>query len=92
MINRLLISCPDGPGIVAAVSGFLFEHGANIVGSDQYSTHPERGTLLHAHGVLSCRSSSATARSSRPRSATLAERFSMSWRIALRRASAGAWR
>jgi formyltetrahydrofolate deformylase len=44
--GRLLISCPDGPGIVAAVSRFLFEAGANIVTSDQYSTHPERGTFF----------------------------------------------
>ena len=43
---RLLISCPDGPGIVAAISGFLFEQGANIVSSDQYSTHPEHGTFF----------------------------------------------
>ena len=43
---RLLISCPDGPGIVAAVSRFLFERGANIVASDQYSTHPEHGTFF----------------------------------------------
>jgi len=35
---RLLIQCPDRPGIVAAVSRFLFEHGANIVQADQYST------------------------------------------------------
>ncbi|MGB3891337.1 MAG: ACT domain-containing protein, partial [Priestia megaterium] len=27
--GRLLISCPDKPGIVAAVSTFLHEHGAN---------------------------------------------------------------
>jgi formyltetrahydrofolate deformylase len=43
---RLLISCPDGPGIVAAVSQFLFEQGANIVSSDQYSTHPEHGSFF----------------------------------------------
>ncbi len=35
---RLLIQCPDRPGIVAAVSTFLFQHGANIVQADQYST------------------------------------------------------
>jgi formyltetrahydrofolate deformylase len=35
---RLLIDCPDGPGIVAAVSGFLAARGANIVESDQHST------------------------------------------------------
>ena len=43
---RLLISCPDRPGIVAAVSEFLFESGANIVRSDQYSTDPEGGTFF----------------------------------------------
>jgi formyltetrahydrofolate deformylase len=43
---RLLISCPDRPGIVAAVSSFLFEHGANIVTSDQHSTDPEGGRFF----------------------------------------------
>jgi formyltetrahydrofolate deformylase len=40
---RLLISCPDKPGIVAAVSEFLYKHGANILQSDQYSMDPEGG-------------------------------------------------
>jgi formyltetrahydrofolate deformylase len=35
---RLLIDCADRPGIVAAVSGFLYEAGANIVSSHQYSS------------------------------------------------------
>ncbi|GJM78261.1 hypothetical protein HMSSN139_07570 [Paenibacillus sp. HMSSN-139] len=43
---RMLISCPDGPGIVAAVSRFLYEHGANIVQSDQYTMDPEGGMFL----------------------------------------------
>jgi formyltetrahydrofolate deformylase len=43
---RLLISCSDKPGIIAAVSRFLFEFGANIVRSDQYSTDPEGGTFF----------------------------------------------
>ena len=45
-MRRLLISCPDGPGIISAVSSFLFESGANIVRSDQYSTDPEGGTFF----------------------------------------------
>lgn len=40
---RMLVSCPDQPGIVAAVSQFLYEHGANIVQSDQYTMDPEGG-------------------------------------------------
>jgi formyltetrahydrofolate deformylase len=43
---RLLMSCPDRPGIVAAVSGFLFELGANIVSSHQYSTDPLGGRFF----------------------------------------------
>src|SRR3954451_8612291 len=43
---RLLISCPDQPGVVATVSRFLFDAGANIVRSDQYSTDPEDGTFF----------------------------------------------
>jgi formyltetrahydrofolate deformylase len=43
---RLLISCPDRPGIVAGVSRFLYEAGANIVRSDQYSTDPVGGTFF----------------------------------------------
>jgi formyltetrahydrofolate deformylase len=43
---RLLVRCPDRPGIVAAVSGFLHARGANIHQSDQYSTDPEGGTFF----------------------------------------------
>jgi len=43
---RLLIGCPDRPGIVAGVSGFLFERDANIVSSHQYSTDPSGGSFF----------------------------------------------
>ena len=43
---RLLISCPDGPGIVAAVSDFLFRRGANIIHSSQHSTAPSAVAFL----------------------------------------------
>jgi formyltetrahydrofolate deformylase len=44
--GRLLIGCADRPGIVAAVSGFLFERRANIVSSHQYSTDPTGGRFF----------------------------------------------
>ncbi len=44
--GRLLIGCPDRPGIVAAVSGFLFERDANIVSSHQYSSDPSGGRFF----------------------------------------------
>jgi formyltetrahydrofolate deformylase len=37
-VVRLLVSCPDTRGIVAAISAFLFGRGANIVTADQHST------------------------------------------------------
>ena len=43
---RMLISCPDRNGIVAAVSQFLYEYGANIVQSDQYTADPEGGMFF----------------------------------------------
>jgi len=45
-IARLLVSCPDRHGIIAAVSGFLFESDANILSSDQHSTEAEGGTFF----------------------------------------------
>jgi formyltetrahydrofolate deformylase len=44
--GRLLISCPDRPGIVAAVSEFLYRAGANIVHSDQHTTDPAGGLFF----------------------------------------------
>ncbi|HLU22654.1 MAG TPA: formyltetrahydrofolate deformylase [Bacillaceae bacterium] len=43
---RLLIKCPDQPGIVAAVSSFLRDNGANIIESSQYSANPEGGNFF----------------------------------------------
>jgi formyltetrahydrofolate deformylase len=76
----LLISCPDGPGIVAAVSGFLFAQGANIVTSDQYSTDPEHGTFFmrltfYLPALEDTRAGFEAA------FGELAERFQMRWRI-----------
>jgi formyltetrahydrofolate deformylase len=43
---RLLIRCPDQPGLVAAVTGFLFQQGANITELDQHSTDPSGGLFF----------------------------------------------
>ena len=45
-LARLLVTCPDAPGIVAAVTAFLRNHGANITALDQHSTDPEGGTFF----------------------------------------------
>ena len=45
-IARLLITCPDQPGIVSAITTFLYHHGANITMLDQHSSDPEDGTFF----------------------------------------------
>jgi formyltetrahydrofolate deformylase len=42
--TRLLLSCPDQPGIVARVAGFLADADRNIIDADQHST--DRGRLF----------------------------------------------
>jgi formyltetrahydrofolate deformylase len=44
-IGRLVVSCPDRPGIVAALSGLMAELGANITDSQQHSSDPTGGTF-----------------------------------------------
>jgi formyltetrahydrofolate deformylase len=78
--GRLLITCPDRPGIVAAVSNFLFERGANITESQQYSTDPSGGTFFlrlefRLDGLERHYASLAE------RFARLADKFSMRWRM-----------
>lgn len=78
-IMRLLISCPDRPGIVAAVSRFLFDRGANIIRSDQYSTDPEGGTFfLRMEFTLPPAASDGFVEHF---GARIAEPFVMTWRL-----------
>jgi formyltetrahydrofolate deformylase len=77
---RLLIGCADRPGIVAAVSGFLFERGANIVSSHQYSTDPSGGRFfLRTEFFLEDPFERQLFRASFD--AEVASRFEMDWRI-----------
>jgi formyltetrahydrofolate deformylase len=78
---RLLIDCADQPGIVAAVSGFLFERGANIVSSHQYSSDPIGGrfylrTEFFLEGLAGDREAFE-----RAFAAEVARRFAMEWEI-----------
>ena len=45
-VARLLLSCSDRPGIVAAVVRFLSERRVNILESDQHTTNPDGGTFF----------------------------------------------
>lgn len=77
-----MVTCPDQPGIVAAISQFLFTHGANILHSDQHTTDPSGGTFyLRVEFELPEIQRNLTAL--RESFAPLAERFQMEARIAL---------
>ena len=78
---RLLISCPDRPGIVAAVSGFLFRHGANIVTSDQYSIDPEGGRFFMRMEFSDAGLDLADTDLAEAFRTDVAERFEMEWRM-----------
>jgi formyltetrahydrofolate deformylase len=78
---RLLISCPDRPGIVAAVASFLFEHGANIVSSDQHSTDPQGGRFFLRMEFSTETLDLAGEELEAGFRLHVAERFGMSWRI-----------
>jgi formyltetrahydrofolate deformylase len=45
-VGRLLVSCVDRPGIVAALSRFVADRGGNILQSDQHTTDPEGGSFF----------------------------------------------
>ena len=76
----LLISCPDRPGIVAAVSQFIFEHHGNIVESDQHSTNQNDCTFFMRVSFAEdgfCLSSSELIEAFKP----IAESFHMQWSV-----------
>ncbi len=78
---RLLVTCADRPGIVAAVAGFLRDAGANITHSDQHSTDPIGGTFLMRMEFSLTISPHRRAELDRSFDEQVARRFGMRWRI-----------
>ena len=75
-MQRLLVSCHDRPGIVAAVSRFLAEAGANITSSQQHSTDPRGGEFFMRMEFTDAEGVEAGF------GEQVASRFGMTWRIA----------
>jgi formyltetrahydrofolate deformylase len=76
----LLVSCPDQPGIVAAISKFLFSFNANIIESSQYSTNPEGGTFF-IRIEFECPGLKEKAKDMESLFAEIVEKFSMEWSL-----------
>ena len=79
---RLLISCPDKPGIVAAVSQFLYTHGANVLHAAQHSTDPTGGTFFMRMVFYLEDLDVSRAQLERAFSEVVAKPFDMTWRVA----------
>ncbi|MEX2413892.1 MAG: formyltetrahydrofolate deformylase [Thermoleophilaceae bacterium] len=80
-IVRLLISCRDRAGIVAAVSGLLHDAGANIVSSDQYSTTGVEGGRFFMRMQFVLPAGVEQAELERRFADVVAGRFEMEWRM-----------
>ncbi|HEY3021339.1 MAG TPA: formyltetrahydrofolate deformylase [Solirubrobacteraceae bacterium] len=78
---RLLVSCPDRPGIIAAISRFLYEREANIVSSDQHSTDPEGGLFFLRMEFTVDHLTVTREALSREFAAEVADPLGMSWRL-----------
>ena len=80
-IYNLTLSCPDRPGIVHAVSGFLFERGGNILDAAQYADDKDQD----ATGLFFMRVSFACAQLSydeiKEALSVLASDFGMRWKL-----------
>jgi formyltetrahydrofolate deformylase len=80
----LNLSCPDRPGIVHAVSGFLFERGGNILEAAQFSDDKE-GDAADATGLFFMRVSFGCSQlpfeALKEQLAVLGTQFGMAWSL-----------
>jgi formyltetrahydrofolate deformylase len=72
----LTLSCPDRPGIVHAVSGFLAERGSNILDSQQYGSPVSQRFFMRVHVESPTDAATLTEQFH-----LVAERFGMSWQL-----------
>jgi len=72
----LTLSCPDRPGIVHAVSGFLAERDCNILDSQQYGSPRTSTFFLRVHVA-----SPVAAASLREEFRAVADAFAMTWQM-----------
>jgi formyltetrahydrofolate deformylase len=77
----LTITCPDRPGIVAAVTNFLYSHNVNITALDQHSTDPEGGVFFMRLEFQTPRLDVSGPALEQAFQGVIAERFGMQWTV-----------
>src|SRR5215469_12207363 len=75
----LTLSCPDRPGIVAAVSTFLFDSGQNILDAQQFDDVETNRFFMRV--VFAPASAERALDDMRQRFAAIAARFDMAFRL-----------
>ena len=75
----LTLDCPEGPGIVHAVSGFLLEHGCDIIDNKQFGDRAEGHFFMRVH--FASAGDSSTLDELRNAFAPVAEKYGMSWQL-----------
>ena len=78
---RLMVQCPDRPGIVAAVSDYLYRHGANILEGDQHSTDGENPQFFMRIEYDLEGLTTPAAEVAAGFGAAVASKFDMQWRV-----------
>lgn len=80
---RLTFSCPDQPGIVAKVSGFLFDQGANIISSQQHKDSDRNQFFMRV--VFGFETEDSIPAGFRDKLANLAKNLKLDWKLTDRR-------
>jgi formyltetrahydrofolate deformylase len=80
----LLVDCPDSKGLVAAISTFLYAHGANILHADQHQDNALGLFFMRVEWALD--DFDIDEEAFRAAFTPIAERFQMHWRLEYARA------
>jgi formyltetrahydrofolate deformylase len=79
----LLVQCPDRPGIIAAISSFLYRHGANITDFDQHTSDDGEGAYFTRLEFQTGRIDLPLADLEKAFALDVARPFAMDWRLTL---------
>ena len=75
----LTLDCPEGPGIVHAVSGFLLEHGCDIIDNKQFGDRAEGHFFMRVH--FASDGDDTTVDTLRASFAPVGEKYGMNWQL-----------
>ncbi|MDI2035531.1 formyltetrahydrofolate deformylase [Paenarthrobacter nitroguajacolicus] len=75
----LTLDCPEGPGIVHAVSGFLLEHGCDIIDNKQFGDRAEGHFFMRVHFASS--GDESTLDTLRSAFSPVGAKYGMNWQL-----------